>query len=467
MQILVNTPELEKKAVLQAILRSLRETCGLFRSSSFAAFQEVAKNAQQILDGIVAPSRSDTPPEEKVVEKGLDAEAVEGEEFIESAAFGATSSEVEQIEEISEDMERAETFVTTVMSQQKPGTSQEGGGGSSGKADKTDNSSQGRMDRLIAKWNGSSAAWLKFPSVTLADSRSSLACILASAGTRTNLLSNNFEGQTEILKKFDDVWQQMTALFQDAGYQITPSNFASSSPDDSGKLVYTCRSRTTSDSEKELIAPAVEFQGKSLRDSVWAVVVPADSEFPSDQSHGNFPSHWRGILGELHILLEHLEIQPKAMSAVEGINKNRVEPLDDCRANIIAELKRREDVLLGTLQKGEETSYRLATDYWRIEEFFWSVFHDDDRPPGCSYFDRMRARLQGWRTTLRRILKLFIRDFACGSDSLASVNQYIGNIILQPQKNMPPGVVIRELRPAIMVKDQATNRLLKGRVIAT
>jgi hypothetical protein len=45
----------------------------------------------------------------------------------------------------------------------------------------------------------------------------------------------------------------------------------------------------------------------------------------------------------------------------------------------MAELMRRSEVLESTIQKEDENLYRIATDYWRIEECFWSLFHDDNR----------------------------------------------------------------------------------------
>ena len=197
------------------------------------------------------------------------------------------------------------------------------------------------------------------------------------------------------------------------------------------------------------------------------IAFPLDADFPEDHMLSSHPSHWRGIFGELEILLEHIEMQKDAFCAIEGINKNKIEPIDKCQANLHSEVRRRGDVVQASIQKEGETIYRLATDYWRVEECFWSIFHDDDRPGGCSYFDRLRTRLQAWRTTLRRSLKFYIRDFACGIDSLASINKYIGNIILKRKKNVAPSTVIRELRPAIVVKDQGASRLLKGRVVST
>jgi hypothetical protein len=285
---------------------------------------------------------------------------------------------------------------------------------------------------------------------------------------RDNILSNTFDEQATILSNLDKHWEDAFSILKGAHYQITPPAFKEKG-EPKGRLIYTSRARIT-EAEKELIVPGITHKEEILQDPIWIISIPMDSDFPSSHPNASLPTHWRGIFGELDLLLAHLEIQTNSYCAVESINKNKVETLDECRENLSPELVRRKDVLHSSLQKEEKSLYQLATNYWRVEECFWSVFHDDDRPPGCSTFDRLRNRVQAWRTTLRRILKFHIRDFAAGSDSLASINKYIGNIIITttPKKNIASGMVVRELRPAIMVKeDQGSNRVLKGRVIAT
>jgi hypothetical protein len=442
------------------MLKALREACAIFYHSDFPGHQEMAKRVQEIMDSIlvIAPAEailsgsqstkaaasSDPDSSTSEVTDVIEEEEWE-EEFVESGTFNENGEE-----------EKTHTSVSTEKSAPAKVAPQE-----------NTNTPQGQLNRLLTKWNSSNAAWVKLPTVNLTDNNSVIGFVSALGAVRGNMISNTFDGQAEIVQKFDANWQQVLPILREVGFHIVPENFADKMAQPACKIIYTCRTRNA-ETEKEMITPGILLQDDILRDPVWVIAVPIDGEYAADHPYAALPSHWRGIFGETEVLLEHLAIQPQAFCAVEGINKNRIDTLDECRSGVVAELNRRLEVLHATIQKGEEeTAYRLATDYWRVEEFFWSVFHDDDRPSGCSYFDRLRNRLQGWRTVMRRVLKFHIRDFACGSDSLASINKYIGNMILQPQKNVAAGMVTRELRPAIVIKDQGTDRLLKGRVIAT
>lgn len=459
---LLSTAEAEKKSILHSMLRALREACAIFYHSDFPGHQEMAKRVQEIFDSILSIAPADTILASSQPTRGAPA-----------SSPGSGNSEVTDVieeEEWEEEFVESGTFNESAVSSEEeseqPAPAPEKQH-SKAAAQENVNTPQGSINRLLAKWNSSNAAWLKLPTLELADNNSVISFVCALVAVRSNMVSNNFDGQTEMLQKFDANWLQIVPTLKDAGFHFNPENLADKAAQPAGKIIYTCRTRN-SETEREMIAPGISLRDDILRDPVWVIALPIDNDYSSDHVYASLPSHWRGIFGETEALLEHLAIQPQAFCAVEGINKNRIDTLDECRAAVISELKRRLEVLYATILKGEgETAYRLATDYWRVEEFFWSVFHDDDRPSGCSYFDRLRNRLQGWRTVLRRVLKFHIRDFACGSDSLASINKYIGNIILQPQKNVAAGMVTRELRPAIVIKDQGTDRLLKGRVIAT
>lgn len=421
---LSNAPEPEKKDVFFSILKALREACGLFNNPVYSDYQDAARAIQKILDGILANEVSDEEWEEEFVESGT-----------------------------HEEVELSETFVST-----RPAVSVV--------QVEESNSPESKINRIISQWNSSNDSWLKMAPVSLKDSNSVIFFVRSTAATYSNIASNTFDNQSEVLNRFEQTWRLILEAFKETDYKVNPVNFNDTSAKPGDKVIYACRSRVA-ETEYELVSPGVWFQNNLLQSPVRVIAVSMDGEYPGHLATASLPSHWRGILGELDVFCEHLEMQIGAYCALEGINKNKVEPLEEYRSAIIAEVKRRAEVLQSTVQKKEESIYRVATDYWRVEECFWSVFHDDSRPTSCSYFDRLRTRLQSWRANLRRILKFQIRDFACGSDSLASVKQYVGNMILQPKPNTAQGIVIRELRPAIVVKDQAANRFLKGRVVAT
>lgn len=418
---LLNTPETEKGAILYSLIKTLREACGLFKKSGFSEYQETGRNAQEILDGILSETAQ-----------------VEDEDWEEEFA--------ESNPELTESISASQPKVLVPPEIQQ--------------------ATNDPVKKLLAEWNNNVELWLKLSGINLDTPQSVLSCIDTLAALRGNIISNTFDAQSHVLARFDKLWNGLKEILHENHYEISPGDW-NNPGDPKGRIIYTARNRVGFACENEMIYPGINHKDEVLREPLWTVSLPLDGEFPSFHSKASWPVHWRGVFGDVEIFAEHLKIQNKACCAIEGINKNKIETIEECRESILSELQRRVEVLENTIQKDGESIYRLATDYWRIEEFFWSIYHDDERPAGCSMFDRLRNRIQAWRTTMRRALKLHIRDFACGSDSLASINKYIGNIIIKSKSNMGQGMVTRELRPAIMVQVQGTNRLLKGRVIAT
>lgn len=402
---LLNTPETEKGAVLYSLIKTLRETCGLFKKSSFSEYQETGKSAQEILDGILS-----------------EVAQVEDEDWEEEFA--------ESNPELSEHISVSQPKILVPAEVQQV--------------------SDDPFKKALADWNNGLEPWLKLANISLESPQSVLGCIDALAALRGNIISNTFDSQTQIIAKFDKLWNAIKGILKEKEYEVSPADWTNPG-EPNGRIIYTAKNRVGFTCENEMIYPGIHHKEEILREPLWTMSLPLDGEFPSFHPKASWPVHWRGVFGDVEIFTEHLKMQNKAYSAIEGINKNKVETIEECRENIIAELQRRVEVLENTIQKDGESIYRLATDYWRIEEFFWSIYHDDERPAGCSIFDRLRNRIQSWRTTMRRALKLHIRDFACGSDSLASVNKYIGNIIIKSKSNVGQGMVTRELRPAIMV----------------
>lgn len=432
LQTLLNTPETEKGALLCSLLKTLREACGLFKQSSFSESQEAGKKVQDILDEILS-NAIETAEEEWEDEFTNE----DSNDFIDAID---TSQSRPNIPAPS-----SSTFAS-VQVEQEPAEPEE------------------PMLQLISEWNRSVDSWLQLPQLNI-DSETSIKNVVRTlSALRHNITSNTFENQANILNQYDVLWHKTLELLRSKDYYIVPEVWDSSHV--TGRMIYVCRPRITA-IENELICPGINYGDEILQDSVWLVNYPVDMPCPAMASRGDLPNYWRGILGEFDLLLEHIQLQYNAFAAIEGINKNKVETLEESRDNLISELTRRSEVLESTIQKEGESIYRLATDYWRIEECFWSIFHDDDRPSSCSIFDKLRNRLQSWRPVMRKNYKLLIRDFAPNADSLASINQYIGNIIIKPKASVNPGTVLRELRPAIKIKVQNADRVLKGRVIAT
>ena len=432
LQTLLNTPETEKGALLCSLLKTLREACGLFKQSSFSESQEAGKKVQDILDEILSNA---IETEEEEWEDEFTNE--DSNDFIDAIDTSQSRPNIPA---------PSSSTIASVQVKQEPAEPEE------------------PMLQLISEWNRSVDSWLQLPQINIDSETSIKSLVRALSALRHNLTSNTFENQANILSQYDTLWHKTLELLRSKDYYIVPEVWDSSHV--TGKMIYVCRPRITA-IENELICPGINYGDEILQDPVWLVNYPVDMPCPAMASRCNLPNYWRGILGELDLLLEHIQLQYNAFAAIEGINKNKVETLEESRDNLLSELTRRSEVLESTVQKEDESIYRLATDYWRIEECFWSIFHDDDRPSSCSIFDKLRNRLQSWRPVMRKNLKLHIRDFAPNADSLASINQYIGNIIIKPKASVNPGTILRELRPVIMVKVQNTNRVLKGRVIAT
>ena len=65
------------------------------------------------------------------------------------------------------------------------------------------------------------------------------------------------------------------------------------------------------------------------------------------------------IFGEIEILLEHIKLQNNTFAGIEGVNKNKVETLEESCDNVMAELMRRSEVLESTIQKKMKTYIAL------------------------------------------------------------------------------------------------------------
>lgn len=320
----------------------------------------------------------------------------------------------------------------------------------------------------VARWNTKVEPWLQIALPVRDDKEASIAVVNAAAALRSNLASavSLTSFQKEELKRFDKYWKHWQGEILHTGYEVFPSQFGKL-PEPIGEVIYSCQPNVTA-VENVLIIPGLRKPGKQefIIPPVSLVTLPPGDSFPIEHQDRDLAPHWRGVLGELELLCRHLEFQKSVVCAIEIVNKSRIEPLTQCYQGIINEITRRAEALRNAVRK-RETIFRLATNYWRLEECFWAIFQDDGRPAGYSFFDRLRKRVQSWRTAVREQSQLLLRDFVPGRDPLASVNKYIGNIVLQNKPGVAPGIILRELRPALVVKVHDVTRLLKGRVIST
>ncbi|WP_372369285.1 hypothetical protein [Candidatus Uabimicrobium sp. HlEnr_7] len=290
--------------------------------------------------------------------------------------------------------------------------------------------------------------------------------VLRATDVRSNLASASLSIKSlkEKLRRFDRYWKMLQEQAYQDSYEIFPQKYGRI-PEAQGKVIYSFRPKAKS-RENILIRPGLRKDDREIVTPITLVTLPKEGDLPEDYQDQDLPPHWCGILGEVDILLSYLDIQQNVYCSIETVNKGSVQPLQSCRENVITEIKRRREALKNAI-RSEETIYRIATNYWRIEECFWSIFHDDGRPKGYSFFDRLRRRLQSWRAYIRKENNIFVRDFSANNDTLTSINKYVGNVIFQNKRDVAPGTVLREIRPAVIVKVNKVTRLLKGRVVST
>jgi hypothetical protein len=421
LQTLVNSPEEDKRALTRAAIGLLREVCNMYTKSSYPKFQRLAERARNILDQILIGKL----------------EGSDEEEFLESAD-SAPATEISDSRAVEKSLKILEQEMKLSP-----------------------------LHELVGTWNKEVEPWLqialpKMESVVVIKS-----LIKGAAAVRSNLVSAAAVSRRfdkESLEKFDKYWGVWVEEIQRQGYVIFPDKWGRLGKIE-GQPIYSCRPSITEE-EIAIITPGLKKKDEVVSLPVSLVSLPADRAFPQGHPVEDLPVHWRAILGELELLIQHLEIQNSVMCAIEAVNKARVEPFAQCSLTILQEIKRRGDALRDAL-KNKESIYRLATNYWRVEECFWAIFHEDGRPRGYSFFDRIRRRVQSWHAIIRENDKLYVRNFDSSKDSLASANKYLGNIILENRQGVSPGTILRELRPAVIVKVNNATRLLKGRVVAS
>ena len=414
LQTLVNSPEEDKRSLTRSAIGLLREVCSMHLSSNYSKFQDIAGKAREVLDQILV-GKIETEEEEEFLESGVLA--------ISEGQSPRPSPEIIVEEEDS-------------------------------------------LHRLLREWNEKKEPWLQIPFPEGEDSHKIIKLVKNISGVYSNIYSasKHSKAAKADLNEFEEQWQKIQEEISQLGYETFPNQLGKVAKP-VGEIIYSCRPRLSS-IENIIVVPGIKKQEETLLSPLTLVSFPVQESFPPNHPDKDLSPHWRGILGMAEILLRQLEIQHSVVSAVESVNKIDIEPFSYCREPLFQEAKRRIKALRRAVTK-DQGIYRLATNYWRVEECFWGIFHDDGRPRGYSVFDRIRRHVQVWRTTIRKESKIYIRDFNSGRDSLGSIHKYIGNIILRSKQGLSPGIVLRELRPAILVKVNNATRLLRGRVIAT
>lgn len=319
---------------------------------------------------------------------------------------------------------------------------------------------------MFKQWNDTVKPWLKIAAPKADGDKKYIAVVKSIAAVRSNISGAvNFtkaaRAQMQHFSKCLNGWRQQ---FARQGYEIYPEKFGNLGKP-VGTVIYTSNPRISA-AKTILVVPGLKKKQQVLLKPVSAVLLPTNVAFPSQHPHAKLSPLWRGILGELELLLKHLEIQKSVVCSIESIDRSSLVPVAKARKRIVEEIRRREASLRKTLEE-KHSDYQLATNYWRIEECFWGIFHDDERPQGYSFFDILRRRTQDWRGIIRRKHRIMVRDFIPHKENIGSINKEIGSMVLKRQEKMAPGTVLRQLRPAVMLREKNTTRTLTGRVMCT
>ena len=317
---------------------------------------------------------------------------------------------------------------------------------------------------MLSQWNSKVKPWLQ---VNLSEKNAKKASLVvkAVAGVRSNLASAVSSGNLgkQEMEFFNNCWAGWLKKWEEQGYQITPGKWHLTAP--VGQAIYICSMRATKE-KRTLVVPGVKKNGKTLLKPISVIVIPGNSPLPPSHPDKDLPPHWRAILGELELLQAQISLQRTAVCGMEAIQRSALVPCRKYRKELKKEIKRRNDALRAAIAN-KTSGYQFATDYWRVEECFWSLCHDDDRPHGCSIFDSLRQRLQQWRRPVCKANKMTIRDFTPGKETVAAINREISGMVLKRSAGAPAGTVLRQLRPAITVREKNTNRVLAGRVVSS
>jgi hypothetical protein len=317
---------------------------------------------------------------------------------------------------------------------------------------------------MLKQWNGKVKQYLRV--VAPEEEKNPVVLLRAIAAVRSNLASAcqwSEQGKDE-MKKFAVCWEIWRKELMRLGHEVYPDKFGSIATP-VGRVIATASPRAE-EANHILVLPGLKSKGKLVAEPVTVSILPAKQSFPSAHVFNKLPFYWRGILAEMDLLLWQLEIQNSFVCGMEAIHKTEIVPFAKNHEKITREIERRQQSLVDAVVS-KMSNYQLATNYSRVEECFWAIFHDDERPPGYSFFDIIRKRVQEWRPFVQRGHRIAVRDFIGKRDSLAAIHNYVNSMVLKKQTGVAPGIVLRQLRPALTVEENKVNRVLHGRVICT
>ncbi|BBM82898.1 STAS domain-containing protein [Candidatus Uabimicrobium amorphum] len=318
---------------------------------------------------------------------------------------------------------------------------------------------------VTQQWNKYTHHWHKLPAnFDISQPKQVVAFVKNAAAIRSNIVTSISIGKEDKahLSKFNECWRKWKDSLEKHGYTIYPE-IGGYLKKPVGKIIY-CHSLRAKVKKIILVVPGVTKDGKEYIAPVSTVILPTTVPFPEKHIAAKLPTCWRSILGEIELLCIHARIQPKTMCAIESLNKTPMS-LHNNRNIAIEELKKRRKTL-ERLLKTKSSNYKIATHYSLVEECFWSLYHDDQRPQGHSFFDMIRKRLQEWHNIIKRKHNITIKNFTKRSD-VKNIQGYVAKNIIQKHPDLPPKKVLRQLCPAIIVEVNAQKRVLKGRIIST
>ena len=315
------------------------------------------------------------------------------------------------------------------------------------------------------QWNQYTHSWHKLPTnFDISQPKQVVSFVKNAAAIRSNIVASINLGKEDKahLSKFNECWVKWKNTLQKHGYHIYPE-MGGYLKKPVGKIIYS-HSLRAKVKKVILVVPGVKKDEKEYIAPVSTVILPTTVAFPQEHSFAKLPTCWRSILGEIELLCVHARIQPKASYAIESLEKTPMS-LHNNRKSVIEEIRKRQKTL-ERLLKTKANNYKIATHYSLIEECFWSLYHDDGRARGHSFFDMIRKRLQEWHNLIKRKHSITIKNFARKSDA-QSIQAYVAKNIVQKHPDLPPKKVLRQLCPAIIIEINGQKRILKGRIIST
>lgn len=318
---------------------------------------------------------------------------------------------------------------------------------------------------VTEQWNQYTHSWHKLPTnFDISQPKQVVSFVKNAAAIRSNIVTSINIGKEDKahLSKFNECWVKWKDILQKHNYNIYPE-MGGYLKKPVGKIIYS-HSLRAKVKKVILVVPGVKKDEKEYIAPVSTVILPTTVAFPQEHGFAKLPTCWRSILGEIELLCIHARIQPKASYAIESLGKTPMS-LHNNRNTVIEEIRKRQKTL-ERLLKTKASNYKIATHYSLIEECFWSLYHDDGRPRGHSFFDMIRKRLQEWHNLIKRKHNIAVKNFARKSDA-QSIHKYVAKNIVQKHPDFPPKKVLRQLCPAIIIEINGQKRILKGRIIST